>query len=98
MSRDLTIPKRGDLVLCVRSGFLNNPLVTLHNLREGWKPRELQKDTMGIVTCARKSSDGVGTLSITWFDGLKTRHHLHGNWARNIGGWKPWLRVIEHKQ
>jgi hypothetical protein len=100
MGRDLTIPKRGDLVVCVQSGFIaNTTSVTLATMREGWKPRELQEGTMGIVTCTRKGgSTGIGTLSVTWFDGVKTKHYLNGNWARNVGGWKQWLRVVEHKQ
>jgi hypothetical protein len=99
MGRDLTIPKKGDLVVCIRGGFIaNNPLVTLRNLREGWSPTELMQGTMGIVTYVRNSKDGVGTLSVIWFDGVKTKHYLNGNWARNVGGWKQWLRVVEHKQ
>ena len=99
MSRDLTIPKRGDLVMCVRSGFIaNTTSVTLAAMREGWKPRELQEGTMGIVTCARKSQIGAGTLSITWMDGTKTKHYYTGSWARQVNGWKQWLRVVEHKQ
>jgi hypothetical protein len=99
MGRDLTIPKKGDLVVCVQGGFIaNTTSVTLATIREGWKPRELQKGTMGIVTYVRNSKDGVGTLSVTWFDGVKTKHYLNGNWARNVGGWKQWLRVVEHKQ
>ena len=92
---DLTIPKRGDLVLCVRSGFIGDIRVTHDRLHA--VPDELKQGMMGIVTCARKSSDGVGTLSITWFDGLKTKHHLYGSWARAVTGWKQWLRVVEHK-
>jgi hypothetical protein len=99
MGRDLTIPKRGDLVVCVQSGFIaNTTSVTLATMREGWKPRELQKGTMGIVTCARNSKVGAGTLSITWMDGTKTKHYYTGSWARQVNGWKQWLRVVEHKQ
>jgi hypothetical protein len=89
MSKDLTIPKRGDLVVCVRSGFFASGFQT---------PRELKEGTMGIVTCARNNKDGVGTLNVTWFDGMKTKHYYGGSWARNVGGWKQWLRVVEHKQ
>jgi len=98
MGRDLTIPKRGDLVVCVRSGFIcgSRPYTT-SNGRSIELPLELQEGTMGIVTCARNSKVGAGTLSITWFDGTKTKHHYSGSWARQVNGWKQWLRVVEHK-
>jgi hypothetical protein len=98
MSKDLTIPKRGDLVVCIRGGFIaNNTVMTAKFRYEDLK--ELAQGTMGVVTCARRGHGrSDGTLSITWFDGLKTKHYLHGSWARNVGGWKQWLRVVEHKQ
>lgn len=97
MGRDLTIPKRGDLVVCVRSGFIEHTTVMPAKFQYE-RVKELQEGTMGIVTCARNCKDGIGTLSVTWFDGAKTKHYLNGSWARNVGGWKQWLRVVEHKQ
>lgn len=91
MGKNLTIPKHGDLVVCVQGGFLVNDF--------DWR-NPIKKGEMGMVTFARhaaEGSGGAGHLTITWFDGRKTKHHLDGRWARHVGGWKQWLRVVEHK-
>ena len=91
MGKNLTIPKRGDLVVCIRGGFVGSQRVARQTVKEG---------EMGMVTFARHSTEGsggVGHLTVTWFNGAKFKYHLDGRWARNASGWKGWLRVVEHK-
>ena len=91
MGKNLTIPKKGDLVVCVQWGYMGVSRGSRGSVNKG---------EMGMVTFARhaaEGSGGAGHLTITWFDGRKTKHHLDGKWARHVGGWKQWLRVVEHK-
>lgn len=91
MGKNLTIPKKGDLVVCVRGGFIGHERFARQPVKEG---------DMGLVTFARHSpegSGGAGHLTVTWFNGMKFTYHLDGRWARNASGWKQWLRVVEHK-
>jgi len=91
MGKNLTIPKKGDLVVCVRGGFIGSQRFARQTVKEG---------EMGMVTFARHSTEGsggAGHLTVTWFNGVKFKYHLDGRWARNASGWKQWLRVVEHK-
>jgi hypothetical protein len=96
MGKNLTIPKRGDLVVCVRGGFIGE---VMH--RRPLLDSMLKEGDMGLVTFTRHSpegSGGSGYLTIKWFSGITSKHALDGKWARTAHGWKQWLRVAEHKQ
>lgn len=92
MSKDLTIPKRGDLVVAVQSGLIGDD----DRGRRSLANRVVPQGEMGIVTWVR-GGEGVGHLHVKWFNGVVSKHHLNGKWARHVAGWKQWLRVVEHK-
>jgi hypothetical protein len=87
MSHALTIPKKGDLVVCINEGYMGAPNAGAL----------IHAGEVGLVTFVRNTAENVGYMHVTWFNGEKTKHHLHGRWASLVGGWKKWLRVVEHK-
>ena len=97
MGKNLTIPKRGDLVVCVRGGYIGSTSRGQRSLIDSI----IKEGDMGLVTFTRHSTEGSGGsghLTIRWFNGIMSKHALDGKWARSAHGWKQWLRVAEHKQ
>jgi hypothetical protein len=89
MAKKLAIPKKGDLVLCIKSGWAG--------LRG--QVSYIQLDNMGVVVNTYASPETsihyrIDTVTVKWLNCDTTKFYI-GDKANRVTGWKKWIRVAQ---
>ena len=86
MGKKLATPKKGDLVVCIKGGFVGRYFGFV----------QVNKGDLGVVTFTRRNPNpnNGGHLTIMWTNCTTSKCYLEGKWADSDSGWTQYLRVI----